>query len=45
MTLRDSGLIQIYVENIQEAVDTHVQAYKIAEDRDVLLPAMVCLDA
>ncbi len=44
MTLRDSGLIQIYVENIQEAVDTHVQIYRIAEDREVLLPAMVCMD-
>ena len=44
MTLRDSGAIQLYVENIQEAVDTHIQAYKIAEDRDILLPAMVCMD-
>jgi len=44
MTLRDSGIIQIYVENIQEAVDTHLQIFKIAEDREILLPAMVCLD-
>ncbi len=44
MTLRDSGLIQLYVENIQEAVDTHIQIFRIAEDLDVLLPAMVCMD-
>lgn len=44
MTLRDSGVIQLYVENIQEAVDTHIQIYKIAEDNEVLLPAMVCMD-
>lgn len=44
MTLRDTGIIQIYVENIQEAIDAHVQAYKVAEDRDILLPAMVCMD-
>lgn len=44
MILRDSGIIQLYVESIQEAVDTHIQAFKIAEDREVLLPAMVCMD-
>lgn len=44
MSLRDSGVIQIYVESIQEAVDTHIQLYKIAEDREILLPAMVCMD-
>ena len=41
---RDSGWIQIYVESCQEALDTVVQAFRIAEDRDVLLPTMVCLD-
>ncbi len=44
MVLRDSGIIQLYVENIQEAVDTHIQIFKIAEDKEVLLPAMVCMD-
>jgi pyruvate ferredoxin oxidoreductase alpha subunit len=44
MTLRDSGIIQIYVENMQEAYDTHIQAFKIAEDKDILLPVMVCMD-
>ena len=41
---RDSGWIQLYVETAQEAVDTMVQAYKIAEHRKVLLPVMVCMD-
>lgn len=44
MTLRDSGIIQLYVENIQEAIDTHIQIFKIAEHQQVLLPAMVCMD-
>jgi len=41
---RDSGWLQIYVESCQEALDTVIQAFKIAENRDVLLPIMVCLD-
>jgi pyruvate ferredoxin oxidoreductase alpha subunit len=44
LSLRDSGMIQLYVENLQEAYDTHVQAFKIAEDHDILLPVMVCVD-
>lgn len=43
-SLRDSGLIQLYVENGQEAYDAHIQAFKIAEDHRVLLPVMVCVD-
>jgi pyruvate ferredoxin oxidoreductase alpha subunit len=43
-SLRDSGLIQLYVESAQEAYDAHVQAFKIAEDPQVLLPVMVCVD-
>lgn len=43
-SLRDSGLIQIYVESAQEAYDAHIQAFKIAEDHRVLLPVIVCLD-
>jgi pyruvate ferredoxin oxidoreductase alpha subunit len=34
-SLRDSGLIQLYVESAQEAYDTHIQAFKIAEDHRV----------
>lgn len=41
---RDSGWIQIYVETAQEAFDTTIQAFKIAEDHKVLLPIMVCID-
>lgn len=41
---RDSGWIQLYCENTQEAHDSVVQAYKIAEDRGVMLPVMVCID-
>jgi pyruvate ferredoxin oxidoreductase alpha subunit len=41
---RDSGWIQIYVADGQEAFDTTVQAFKIAEDSRVLLPVMVCID-
>jgi pyruvate ferredoxin oxidoreductase alpha subunit len=39
---RDSGWIQLYVENAQESFDTHIQAYKIAEE--LKTPVMVCLD-
>jgi pyruvate ferredoxin oxidoreductase alpha subunit len=44
LLLRDSGLIELYVESAQEAYDAHVQAFKIAEDPAVLLPIIVCLD-
>jgi pyruvate ferredoxin oxidoreductase alpha subunit len=43
-SIRDSGVIQIYAEDAQEAVDQHVIAFKVAEDRRVLLPMMVNLD-
>ncbi len=41
---KDAGWLQIYVENVQEAVDATPQAYKIAEDLDILTPIMVCMD-
>lgn len=41
---RDTGWIQIYTEDTQEAADTVLQAFKIAEDKDVMLPVMVCMD-
>jgi len=44
VSLRDSGWIQFYAENIQEAVDLHLIAYRLAEDKDVMLPVMVCID-
>ncbi len=40
----DSGWIQVYVEDAQEALDMMIQAYKIAEHAKVLTPMMVNLD-
>ncbi|HUP31614.1 MAG TPA: transketolase C-terminal domain-containing protein [Gaiellaceae bacterium] len=42
MSQRDSGWIQLYAASNQEAVDLHVQAFKLAEA--VSLPVMVCMD-
>jgi pyruvate ferredoxin oxidoreductase alpha subunit len=42
MSQRDSGWIQLYAETNQEAVDLHVQAFRIAER--LSLPVMVCMD-
>jgi pyruvate ferredoxin oxidoreductase alpha subunit len=42
MSQRDSGWIQLYAESNQEAVDLHLQAFKLAEA--VSLPVMVCMD-
>ncbi|MCW4022338.1 MAG: transketolase C-terminal domain-containing protein [archaeon] len=44
MAQRDLGWIQMYAENSQEAYDSIIQAFKIAEHLDVQLPAMVGLD-
>ncbi|HAJ57757.1 MAG TPA: pyruvate ferredoxin oxidoreductase [Candidatus Omnitrophica bacterium] len=44
MTVRDSGWVLLFAETIQEAVDLHVQAYKIGEDPRVMLPVMVNMD-
>jgi pyruvate ferredoxin oxidoreductase alpha subunit len=41
---RDSGWIQIYGENHQEAYDNTIQAVKIAENMDIRLPVMTMLD-
>ncbi|MCK4938307.1 MAG: pyruvate ferredoxin oxidoreductase, partial [Methanosarcinales archaeon] len=41
---RDTGWIQLYAEDIQEIGDMTAQAFKVAEDKDVMLPAMVCMD-
>src|SRR6187431_3070993 len=42
MSQRDSGWIQLYAETNQEALDLHIQAYKLAEA--LSLPVMVCMD-
>jgi pyruvate ferredoxin oxidoreductase alpha subunit len=44
MAQRDSGWIQMYAESAQEAYDSVIQAFRIAEDLQVLLPAIVGLD-
>ena len=44
MAERDSGFIQIYSENNQEAYDNYLQAHRIAETADVRLPVMICED-
>ncbi|MCH5267949.1 MAG: pyruvate ferredoxin oxidoreductase [Lachnospiraceae bacterium] len=44
MGARDTGWIQIYAENNQEAYDNFLQAYPIAEDTRVHLPVMICQD-
>lgn len=44
MGARDTGWIQIYAENNQEVYDNLLQAYRIAEHKDVRLPVMICQD-
>ncbi len=44
MGARDTGWIQIYAENNQEAYDNMIQAFRIAEHTDVRLPVMICQD-
>jgi pyruvate ferredoxin oxidoreductase alpha subunit len=44
MGARDSGWLQVYVEDNQEALDMIIQSFRIAEDKRVLLPLMPCLD-
>ncbi|OQX12530.1 MAG: pyruvate ferredoxin oxidoreductase [Thiothrix lacustris] len=42
LSMRDSGWIQLYAETNQEAVDLHIQAFRLAEELSV--PVMVCVD-
>ncbi len=44
MGARDSGWLQIYSENAQEAYENIILAVKIAENESILLPIMVCQD-
>jgi pyruvate ferredoxin oxidoreductase alpha subunit len=44
MGARDSGWIQIYSENAQEAYDNMLMAHRIGEHPDVMLPVMICQD-
>ncbi len=43
-TVRESGWIQIAVENCQEILDSVIMAFRLAEDYDIQLPVMVCYD-
>ncbi|MFO7967843.1 MAG: pyruvate ferredoxin oxidoreductase, partial [Archaeoglobaceae archaeon] len=43
MSQRDTSWMQFYAETVQEAIDLTIQSYRIAESRDVMLPAMVCM--
>jgi len=44
MGARDTGWIQMYAENAQEAYDNMIQSVRIGEHKDVLLPVMTCQD-
>ena len=44
LALRDAAMLQFYTESHQELVDTILVAFRVAEDRRVLLPALVALD-
>ena len=44
MAVRDSGWIMLFSETNQEAYDNMIMAHRIAENKDVLLPLMVCQD-
>ena len=44
MGARDSGWLQVYSENAQEAYDNMLMAHRVAEHPDVMLPIMVCQD-
>ncbi len=44
MGARDSGWIQLFSEDNQEAYDNTIMAVRIGEHKDVRLPVMVCLD-
>jgi len=44
LALRDAAWLQFYTESHQDLVDTVLVAFRVAEDRRVMLPAMVALD-
>jgi pyruvate ferredoxin oxidoreductase alpha subunit len=44
VSMRDTGWVQLFAEDIQEAADFHLIAYKLAEDKSIMLPVMVCMD-
>ena len=44
VSVREAGWIQFYVEDNQEILDTLIQGYRVAEDKNVLIPVNVCYD-
>jgi pyruvate ferredoxin oxidoreductase alpha subunit len=42
MSMRDAGWLQLFAETNQEAVDLHIQAFRLAEE--LSMPVMVCVD-
>ena len=44
ISVRDTGWVQIIVENDQEILDQIIMAYRLAEDYDIQLPVMVNYD-
>jgi len=44
LVARDTGFVQLYAEDNQEALDMHIQAFKIAEDYRVSLPVLIGMD-
>ncbi len=44
MGVRDAGWIMLFSENNQEAYDNTIMAHRIAENKDVMLPLMICQD-
>ena len=44
MAVRDTGWVQLDVEDCQEILDTLIMAYRLSEDPSILLPVMVCYD-
>ncbi|MDY6931927.1 MAG: pyruvate ferredoxin oxidoreductase, partial [Halobacteriota archaeon] len=44
MAIRDIGWVQIFAENVQQAYDLTLCAFRIAEDKDSLFPTMVHMD-
>jgi 2-oxoisovalerate ferredoxin oxidoreductase alpha subunit len=42
---RDTGWMQFYCQSSQEVLDTVIQAYKVAENHDIMMPAMIMEDA
>ena len=44
MAQRDTGLIQFWCENNQEIFDTVIMSYKVTENHDILLPALINQD-